>query len=155
MSTKLFVGNGYLWKWTSGYTGYKCGAARKKRAAGNNVKRMTGGESKYPLIQMQGRGEFNPLLDMTWDWGTGNHFATEVGDFRLMLASVPCDPGWLDVTTVADCQQAAHFLQLDYAGAKVCSEQSCKYKLEIIFFLTRYLSSWQFHLCPNALLSIR
>ena len=44
---------------------------------------------------------------------------TEVGDFRLMFDSMPCDPGWLDVTTVTDCQQAAQILQMDYAGEKV------------------------------------
>ena len=44
---------------------------------------------------------------------------TEVGDFRLMVDSVPCEPGWLDVTTVTDCQQAAYILKFDYAGEKV------------------------------------
>lgn len=67
---------------------------------------------------MKGEKEKNPAL-MTRDLGEANYFVTEVGDFRLMVESVPCDPGWLDVTTVSDCQQAADTLQLDYAGEKV------------------------------------
>ena len=71
--------------------------AQQKWAAENNVQRMMG---------------MGTMRKINLPW-------TEVGDFRLMVASVPCDPGWLDVTTVSDCQQAALILQLDYAWEKV------------------------------------
>ena len=71
-------------------------AVKKKRAAENKVQKT---------IEMGTMGK----IKHTW---------TEVGDFRLMVDSAPCDPGWLEVNTVTDCQQAAHILQLDYVWVR-------------------------------------
>ena len=59
---------------------------------------------------------------------------TEVGEFRLMVDSVSCDPGWLDVTTVSDCQQAADILQIEFAGVKELTDHIYKF-IVFSFFL--------------------
>ena len=41
------------------------------------------------------------------------------GDFLMMEDYSPCDLGWLEISTVSDCQQAASELQLFYVGTKV------------------------------------
>ena len=70
----------------------------------------------------------------------------EVVEFQMMADSAPCGPGWLEISTVSDCQQAASELHLFYIGTevnifmcvlfksnKVCGRQTAKAPADVLW----------------------
>ena len=119
------------------YTAYECGVTRRKREVEKNGQKNRNQKKEPPSIKTRTKIQYNQKkrtaennVQRIMGMGTIGKIKlpwTEIGEFRLMVDSVSCDPGWLDVTTVSDCQQAADILQLEYAGEKVLTDHIYKF----------------------------